>query len=133
MIIFIVVSFTNLNQTSPLYSPVYVGDTVIFTCIASDTGSAVWRRDKGISRVLDSVTLSLVVDSFTINVIEINGTTVVSNAIVQTITLQLNGASISCSANLQGSYITQSINIAGNFSLAVLVTYHLLTLQIHQI
>ena len=119
MIIFIVVSFTNLNQTSPLYSPVYVGDTVVFTCIASGTGSAVSRRDKGIPRVLDNVTLSLVVDSFTVSVIKINGTTVVSTATVQTVTLQLNGANISCSANLQGPYITQSINIAGNFRLAL--------------
>ena len=54
------------------------------------------------------------------SVIEINGTTVVSTATVQTVTLQLNGASISCSANLHGPYITQSINIAGNFSLVIL-------------
>ena len=110
-----------------------LGDTVVFTCIASGTGSAVWRGDKGITRVLDSVTLSQVVDSFTVSVIVINGTTLVSTATVQTVTLQLNGASISCSSNLHGPYITQSINIAGKFSLDILVTYHLLTLQIHPI
>ena len=96
-----------------------LGDTVVFTCVASGTGSAVWRGDKGATSVLDSDTQSNVVDSFTVSVLEINGTTVVSTATVQTDTLQLNGASISCSANLQGPYITQSINIAGNINLAV--------------
>ena len=109
---FVTSAHTVLNQTSPLYSPVCLGDTVVFTCIASGTGSAVWRGDKGATCVIDNVTLSQVVDSFTINVIEINGTTVVSTATVQTVTLQLNGASISCSANLQGPHITQSINTA---------------------
>ena len=97
-----------------------LGDTVVFTCIASGTGSAVWRGDKETVRTLYSGILSQVVDSFTVSVIEINGTTVVSTATVQTVTLQLNGASISCSANLHGPYITQSINIAGNFSLVIL-------------
>ena len=96
-----------------------LGDTVVFTCIASGTGFAVWRGDKGTARVLDSVTQSQVIDSFTVSVIVINGTTVVSTATAQTVTLQLNGASISCSANLQGPFITQSINIAGNFSLDI--------------
>ena len=112
-------SFTSLNQTSPLYSPVCLGDTVVFTCVASGTGSTVWRGDKGTVRTLYSGKQSDVVDSFTVNVTEINGTTVVSTATVQTVTLQLNEVSISCKANLQGSYITLSINIAGNFSLAV--------------
>ena len=110
-----------------------LGDTVVFTCIASGTGSTYWRVKGGAARRLHSGKLSDTIESFTINVIEINGTTVVSTATVQTVTLQLNGASVSCSANLQGPYNTQSINTAGNFSLAVLVTYHLLTLQIHQI
>ena len=95
------------------------GDTLVFTCVASGSGSVVWRGDKGTTRVLDSVTQYNVVDSFTVNVTEVNGTTVVSTATVQTVTIQLNGASISCSANLQGPYNTQSINIAGNFNLPV--------------
>ena len=126
-------AFSTLNQTSPLYSPVCLEDTVVFTCIASGTGSTYWKVNEGVVHRFYNVTQSDTIESFTINVVEINGTTVVSNAIVQRVTLQLNGANISCSAYLQGPYITQSINIAGNFSLAVLVTYHLLTLQVHQI
>ena len=110
-----------------------LGDTVVFTCIASGTGSTYWSVKGGVAHRLHSGNQHDIIDSFTINVIEVNGTTVVSTATVQTVTLQLNGTTISCSANLQGPYITQSINIAGKFSLAVLVTYHLLTLQIHQI
>ena len=96
-----------------------VGDTVVFTCIASGTGSTYWKVNEGVPRHLHNGTWSDSIGSFTFNVIEINGTTVVSTATVQTVTLQLNGASISCSANLQGPYITQSINIAGKFSLAM--------------
>ena len=96
-----------------------LGDTVVFTCVANGTGSTYWRVKGGVVRRLHSGKQSDTIESFTINVIEINGTTVVSTATVQTVTLQLNGASISCSANLQGPFITKSINIAGNFSLAV--------------
>ena len=112
-------AFSTLNQTSPFYSPVCLGDTVEFTCIASGTGSTFWKVNEGVALRLHSGKQSDSIESFTLNVIEINGTTVVSTATVQTVTLQLNGASISCSANLQGPYITQSINIAGNFSLVI--------------
>ena len=44
------------------------GDTVVFTYVARGTGSAVWRGNKGTTCVLDIVTLSQVVDSFTVNV-----------------------------------------------------------------
>ena len=117
---FVSSAHTVLNQTSPLYSPVCPGDTVVFTCVASGADrSVVWKGDKGIPRTVDNITQSLVVDSFTINVIEINDTTIVSTATVQTVTLQLNGASVSCSANLQGPYITQSINIGGEISFSI--------------
>ena len=96
-----------------------LGDTVVFTCIVSGTGSTYWKVKGGVALRLHSGKQSDTIESFTINVIEINGTTVVSTATVQTVTLQLNGASISCSANLQGPYITQSINIAGNISLDI--------------
>ena len=112
-------AFSTLNQISPLYSPVCLEDTVVFTCIASGTGSTYWKVNDGVVHRFYNVTQSDTFEGFTINVVEINGTTVISNATVQTITLQLNGDNISCSSNLQGSYITQSINIAGNFSLAV--------------
>ena len=117
ILLIIVVSFVSPN---PSYSPVCPGDTVVFTCIASGTGSTFWRVKGGVAHRLHSGNEYDVIDSFTLNVIEINGTTVVSTATVQTVTLQLNGASISCSANLQGPYITQSINIAGNFSLVII-------------
>ena len=112
-------AFSTLNQSSPLYSPVCLEDTVVFTCVASGTGSTYWKVNDGVKRRFHNVTQSDTIESFTINVIKISGTTVVSTATVQTVTLQLNGANISCSAYLQGPYITQSINIAGNFSLAV--------------
>ena len=48
-----------------------LGDTVVFTCIANGTGSAVWRGDKGTTRVLYNNILSQVVDSFTVSVVEI--------------------------------------------------------------
>ena len=89
-----------------------LGDTVVFTCIANGTGSAVWRGDKGITRVLDSVTLSQVVDSFTVSVVEINGTTVVSTATVQSVNLSLNGSSVSCGNGIDLS-LTEHIEIAG--------------------
>ena len=116
VLLIIVVSFVALN---PSYSPVCPGDSVVFTCIASGTGSTFWRVKEGVAHRLHSGNQYDVIGSFTVNVIEINGTTVVSTATVQTVTLQLNGASISCSANLHGPYITQSINIAGKFILVV--------------
>ena len=112
-------AFSTLNQTSPLYSPVCLEDTVVFTCIASGTGSTYWRVNEGVKRRFHNVTQSDTFEGFTLSVVEINGTTVGSTATVQTVTLQLNGDNISCSSTLQGSYITQSINIAGKFSLAV--------------
>ena len=88
-----------------------LGDTVVFTCIASGTGSVVWRGDKGTPRTFFNLVLSQFVDSYIVNVIEINGTTVVSTATVN-VTSQLNGSSISCD-NGNDPSITQYIQITG--------------------
>ena len=92
-----------------------LGDTVVFICIANGTGSAVWRGDKGTTRVLDNVNIqSKVVDSFTISVIEIiNSNTVVSTATAQSVNLTLNGSSVSC-GNGKNEYLTEYVKIAGN-------------------
>ena len=87
-----------------------LGDSVVFTCVASGIArSAVWRGDKGTTRVLDSVTHSGVVNNFTINLTEIIGDTVVSTATVQTVTLLLNGSSISCGNGINSSLIEQVV------------------------
>ena len=88
-----------------------LGDTIVFTCIANGTGSAVWRGDKGTTRVLYNNILSQVVDSFTVSVVEINGTTVVSTATVN-VTLSLNGSSVSCGNGIDPS-LTEHVEIAG--------------------
>ena len=87
-----------------------LGDTVVFTCVAIGIArSAVWRGDKGTTRVLDSITHSGVVNNFTINLTEIIGDTVVSTATVQTVTLLLNGSSISCGNGINSSLIERVV------------------------
>ena len=51
-------AFSTLNQTSPLYSPVCLKDTVVFTCVASGTGSTYWKVNDGVKRRLHNVTQS---------------------------------------------------------------------------
>ena len=61
-------AFSTLNQTSPLYSPVCLEDTVVFTCIASGTGSTYWKVNDGVKRRLHNVTQSDTCNVYTYNI-----------------------------------------------------------------
>ena len=74
------------------------GDTLVFTCV-TDTGVLVWGID-GINHVFyEAGQSSQLLDIFTVNLINITGTTFVSTATVHNARIENNGTIITCSDN----------------------------------
>ena len=108
------VAVVQFNQTSPSYSPVCPGDTLVLTCIASGSGVAFWRGDDGgISRV-DSEERTYTIGSFLVRA-TISGTTVVSIGTIDSVPLSLSGTiNVDCSPTINlADFVTLNINITG--------------------
>ena len=114
--IYYCISTASLTQTIPPYTPVCPGGRLVFTCI---TGvSVVWRGDNGGIRALINISPANTVDSFSLTVADYDSTTLVTNATIESVPVQLNGANISCSSDQGKTYETLYISIAGIKSLS---------------
>ena len=105
-----------MTQTTPSYTPVCPGDRLVFTCV---TGmSVIWRGNNGGTRALISTSAATTVDSFSLRVADYDSTTLVTTATIESVSVQLHGASIGCSGNQGNTYETLYISIAGIKSLS---------------
>ena len=100
-------------QTIPPYpTPVCPGGRLVLTCTASTNGPLVWIGDSGTLRAISSNGNPITVDSFRITAALVNGVTV-SYATNESVPVQLNGTTVSCSDNAGSTYSTVTINITG--------------------
>ena len=103
-----------LIQSSPSYTPVCPGDTVIFTC-SSTTGEVNWALDsQGTGQIGYSADSSIgfdrTLDIFTLNLTNISGFTLTSTATVHNVTISQTGTDIYCSAD-SNDYIEATVNV----------------------
>ena len=113
------VSTASLTQTTPPYSPVCPGGRLVFTCVTDVNMGVYWRGDNGVARPLINTSAATTVDSFTVRVAkQSNKTTLVTTATNESVPIQLNGSSISCSGNEEYTYETLYISISGIKSLS---------------
>ena len=112
----------SLVQTIPPYpTPVCPGGRLVLTCTASTNGIVVWRGDSGTIRIIASNGNPITVDSFNVTAALINGVTV-SYATNESVPVQLNGTSISCSDNAGSTYSIVTINILTGIVLQLFIT-----------
>ena len=111
----VVVSTASLTQTTPPDStPVCLGGRLVFTCTANDGIITIaWtglKNPTAISRGENPV----IVGNYTLTVTK-SGSPVVSNATIESVSVGLNGTTISCSGDSGSTYNTLTVNIAGNY------------------
>ena len=105
----------SFNQTTPPDStPVCPGGRLVLTCTANDgSNSIAWtglKNPTAISRGENPV----IVGNYTLTVTP-SGSPVVSNATIESVPVELNGTTISCSGDSGSTYGTLTVNIAGNY------------------
>ena len=111
----------SLVQTIPPYPTlVCPGGRLVLTCTAdnSQVEVLVWRGDSGTEGQIGRNDNPITVDSFNVTVAVVNGVTV-STAINESVPVQLNGTSISCSDDIGESYATLIINVTGMLSIII--------------
>ena len=109
-----IISTASLTQTTPSYTPVCPGDRLVFTCVVNGSGGAiVWIRNN-IPVILQYGQPIQPFPNFELNITSYNTTTteLVSIATRESAPVQLDGSTISCSADGL-NYITLTIDIAG--------------------
>ena len=100
-------------QTIPPYpTPVCPGGRLVLTCTASTNGPVVWIGDSGTLRAINSNGNPITVDSFNVTAALMNSVTV-SYATNESVPVQLNGATVSCSDDIGFTYSIVTINITG--------------------
>ena len=112
------ISTASLTQTTPPYSPVCPGNRLVFTCITDVSMGVIWRGNNGGNRALISTSPAATVDSFSLRVADYDSTTLVTTATIESVPIELNGSSISCSGDQSITYETLYISIAGIKSLS---------------
>ena len=109
-----VISTASFTQTTPPDStPVCPSGRLVFTCTANDgSDTIVWTGlvDATITRG----NLPRTVGSYTITVTQ-SGSPVVSNVTIESVPMELNGTTISCSSDFGMNTDTLTINIAGKY------------------
>ena len=114
------ISTASLTQTTPPYSPVCPGGRLVFTCVTDVNMGAFWRVNNGADAQLTSTSPAAIIGSFSVRVAKYNSTTLVTNATIKSVSVQLNGSSIGCSGDLGNNYKTLYISIAGIFNIAII-------------
>ena len=105
-------SGAELVQTSPSYTPLCPGDRLVLTC-TTYTGSTFWRIP-GLPGQVEPVSGPKVVAGLMLNVTNINGSTITSTGIYQSVSESLNGSEVACAgASINALYGTVTINITG--------------------
>uniref|UniRef100_A0A1X7TGD5 Ig-like domain-containing protein n=1 Tax=Amphimedon queenslandica TaxID=400682 RepID=A0A1X7TGD5_AMPQE len=104
-------SEAELVQTSPSYTPLCPGDRLVLTCTTT-TGSTFWRIP-GQRNEAEPVSGPKVVEGLMLNVTSINGITITTTGIYQSINVSLNGSEVACAgASIIAVYATVTITIA---------------------
>ena len=110
----IVVSTASFTQTTPPDStPVCPGGRLVFTCTANDGIDSIYWLGLATATIRRGDS-PITADSYTITVTP-SGSPVVSNATIESVTVELNGTTISCSSDGASSYDTLTVNITGNY------------------
>ena len=101
-----------LIQSSPSYTPVCPGDTVIFTCTTSTTGQLFWSLNSQVTGYTtgSSIGFDQTLDIFTLNLTNISGFTLTSTATVHSVTISQTDTDIYCSAD-GNNYIEATVNV----------------------
>ena len=100
-----------MTQTTPSYTLVCPGDRLVFTCVVTGSGGAlVWRRNKLVILQYGQTIPSF--PDFILNITSYNNITteLVSTATSESAPVQLDGSTISCSADGL-NYMTLTIDI----------------------
>ena len=82
----------------------------------------VWRGDSGTVRTIASNGNPITVDSYNVTAALVNGVTV-SYATNESVPVQLNGTMIGCSIDVGSTYTVETVNIAGNNVIYILLLY----------
>ena len=111
-----VVSASFTQTTPPDSTPVCPGGRLVFTCTANDgIGIVPWRGHSSNDIIsLSSGGNPRILDSFTLTVTP-SGSPLVSYATIESVTVGLNGTTISCSSDGASTFNTLTVNIAGNY------------------
>ena len=116
-----------VQTVPPNSAPVCPGGRLVLTCTASTQYSTVeWIGDSGTTRAISSIgpnSNPITVDSFNVTVALVNGVTV-SYATNESVPVKLNGATVSCSDNLELTYNVVTIDITGitNYSFIIFIS-----------
>ena len=110
-----VISTASFTQTTPPDStPVCPGGRLVFTCTANDgIATIVWTGLKNptfISRGENPV----IVGNYTLTVTR-SGSPVVSKATIESVPVELNGTTITCSSDGASTFNTLTVDIAGKY------------------
>ena len=85
----------------------------MFTCTANDGIDTIYWLGLATATIRRGDS-PITADSYTITVTP-SGSPVVSNATIESVSVELNGTTISCSSDGASSYDTLTVNITGNY------------------
>ena len=103
-------STVSLTQTTPSYTPVCLGDKLVLTCTTS-ASIVNWRGISGNWRTISNTFKPEVFDSFNLTATQV-GTTLVITATNESIPIELNGTTISCSDNFGINFESLTLNVS---------------------
>ena len=105
-------SAATLVQTSPSYSPVCPGDRLVLTCTTTTGIGSFWKVPGGPSTAEDIPSSGRVIAGLILNITNIDGSTITSTGIYQSINESLNGSVIGCTgATINPVFDSITINI----------------------
>ena len=80
------------------------GNTVVFTCVTTDTGRLVWDLTHDVKQSFHSpvqINIPVTVDIFTLTLVSVtNSNTYQSTAVAHNVSIDYNGANVSCSDDI---------------------------------
>ena len=102
-------STASLTQTTPSYTPVCLGDKLVLTCTTS-ASIVSWRGISGNWRSISN-TFKQVFDSFNLTATQV-GATLVITATNESIPIELNGTTVSCSDNYGITFESLTLSVS---------------------
>ena len=110
-----VISTASFTQTTPPDStPVCPGGRLVFTCTANDGIDIIAWLGLATPTTISRGDSPVTVGSYILTVTP-SGSPVVSNTTIESVSVGLNGTTISCSSDGASTFDTLTVNIAGNY------------------
>ena len=110
-----VISTASLTQSTPSNStPVCPGGRLVFTCTTNDGIDIIAWTGLVTPTIISRGDSPVTVGSYILTVTQ-SGSPVVSNATIESVPVELNGTTISCSSDLGSTFDTLPVNIAGKY------------------